>query len=92
MARYKFQCINNDCEKHHIEFSAIFPMADVGKTELYPKCECCGHITEKIFAPNGNFQLKGMRWMNTPGGYSGGVDVTGRPLGNSIQIGGDFKG
>lgn len=90
MARYQFQCINKDCEKFEVAFTEMFPMADVGKIELYPKCECCGHTTEKIFAPNGNFALKGWGWFKTAGGYAKGVDVSGNPVSNII--GGDFKG
>jgi hypothetical protein len=91
MARYQFKCTNPECDKHDQQFSAQLPMNDIGKVELYPKCESCGELTEKIFIGNTNFQLKGMRWCNTPGGYSGGLDVSGNPV--THLIGGDkFRG
>ncbi len=87
MARYKFKCVAEGCEKCGIEFSAQFPMADVGKVELYPRCECCGGVTEKVFEVNGAFKLRGDGWFKT-GGYGGHThDVRGNPLGNSIQVG-----
>jgi len=88
MARYKFKCVNEGCERCGIEFSAQFPMADVGKVELYPRCECCGAVTEKVFEVNGAFKLRGGGWMHSPGGYAGCThDVRGNALGDSIQIG-----
>ncbi len=88
MARYKFKCVKEGCEKCGVEFVGQLAMADVGKLELYPRCECCGELTEKVFEATGSFRLKGGGWMNTPGGYSGVThDVKGNPLGNSMQIG-----
>ena len=88
MARYKFKCVNESCEKCGEEFSALLPMADVGKLELYPKCECCGWGTEKVFEVNGAFKLKGNGWFKSDGGYSGYThDVRGNSLQGSVQIG-----
>ena len=91
MARYVFKCVQEGCEKCDTEFTANFPMGDVGKTELYPRCECCGELTEKVWAPSGNFALKGRGWFAQ--GYTSGYthDVRGNHLGNSIQVGGDWK-
>ena len=88
MARYKFKCINVNCDQCEVEFSSQLPMADVGKLELYPRCECCGELTEKVFEVNGRFKLKGNGWFKSDGGYGGYThDVRGNPLGDSIQIG-----
>ncbi len=88
MAKYQFKCTNPNCEKCNIEFTAHLPMADVGKTELYPPCDTCNQLTQKVFAPNGAFKLRGLGWMNTPGGYSGCThDVRGNSLAGSMQIG-----
>ena len=87
MAKYQFKCTNKDCEKCEFEFVSQLAMADVGKTELYPKCECCGETTEKVFAPNGAFKLKGGNWFNS-GGYGGYThDMRGNSLQGSMQIG-----
>ena len=88
MARYKFRCVNEHCDRCGIDFVTQFPMADVGKTELYPKCEECDIPMEKVFEVNGNFKLKGNGWFKSDGGYGGYThDVRGNPLGDSIQIG-----
>ena len=93
MARYQFKCVNPSCEEYEVEFSSQLPMADVGKLELYPKCECCGNGTEKVFVATGSFALKGYGWHKTPGGYSGLThDVRGNSLQGSIQVGPDWKG
>ena len=86
MARYKFKCVNEECEKCGEEFSALLPMADVGKLELYPRCECCGGGTEKVWEAGGAFKLRGSGWFKQGyGSYT--HDVRGNPLGDSIQIG-----
>jgi hypothetical protein len=87
MARYKFKCTNIDCEQCEMEFSATFPMADVGKVELYPKCECCGELTQKVFEMNGAFKLKGGGWFSDRYNSSATHDIRGNALGDSIQIG-----
>jgi len=88
--KYKFKCININCEKFEEEFEAKLAMSDVGNVETYPRCPCCGQITEKIFLATGNFALKGMYWFKT-GGYGGGVDVAGRPTGNLVPLGTALK-
>lgn len=88
--KYKFQCINTNCEKFEEEFEAKLSMADVGNVATYPRCECCEQLTEKVFLATGNFALKGMNWFKN-GGYGGGVDVSGRPTGNLVPLGTALK-
>ena len=88
MAKYQFKCVNKECEKCETEFTAHLAMADVGKLELYPRCEHCGELTEKVFAPNGSFKLKGGGWFKSGGGYAGySHDMRGNSLEGSMQIG-----
>jgi len=87
MARYKFRCVNEHCDRCGIDFVAQFPMADVGKTELYPKCEECDVPTEKVFEVSGAFKLKGGGWFSDRYNSSATHDVRGNALGDSIQIG-----
>lgn len=89
--KYIFKCINEQCLKLNEEFESNLPMSDVGKKELYPCCQECFQLTEKVFKPNGNFVLKGMGWFKSPGGYGGGVDVSGRPTGNLVPLGTALK-
>ncbi len=85
---YQFNCKNEECEKYEIEFNAKLAMSDIGKTELYPICDCCHHITEKVFNPNGAFALKGGNWFSTGYGYR---DAGGRPTGNLVPLGTALK-
>ncbi len=91
MAKYQFKCTNPNCEKCNIEFTAHLPMADVGKLELYPPCDTCHQLTQKVFAPNGTFKLKGGNWFNS-GGYGGYThDMRGNSLNGSMQIGSSWN-